>query len=174
MNLKRFIGLFGLLAVFGLGSARAARAGSDIQPPVLPESCGSIQTEAGNEVEEHVYAIGVQIYRWNGSAWTFIAPMANLYADEGFRVRAGYHYAGPTWESNSGTTVLAARVPGTGCTPDSSAIPWLLLKTVSIDGSGLLRRTTFIQRVNTAGGLAPSSPGMTRRAAGWSASPSCR
>src|SRR5689334_22694040 len=108
-NLKRFIGFFSLLAVFALASVTVRadgdnqRGDGDILPPELPGVCGSIQVEAGNEAAVHVYAIGVQIYHWDGSAWTFVAPMANLYADDGYRGRVGFHYAGPTWESNSGS-----------------------------------------------------------------------
>ena len=46
-----------------------------------------------------------------------------------------------------------------GVTVDATAIPWLLLRAVSADGPGIFARTTYIQRVNTVGGLAPSTPG---------------
>ena len=104
-----------------------------------------------------VYAEGVQIYRWNGSGWAFVAPEAVLSSDAGGNSTVGTHYAGPTWESNSGSKVIATRQAG--CTPDLSAIPWLLLKTVSTTGPGIFSPVTFIQRVNTTGGLAPTAPG---------------
>jgi hypothetical protein len=159
-NIRRLATVFAI-AFTMLVSNAAARAASDILPPELPEGCGSIQVEAGNEVAFHVYAIGVQIYRWNGSAWTFVAPSANLYADAGFNGKVGFHYGGPTWESSSGSKVVAARVQNTGCTPDGTAIPWLLLKKVSTDGPGIFNDVTFIQRVATTGGLAPTEPGTT-------------
>ena len=159
-NIKELVAIFAI-ALTVLVSNSAARPTSDIRQPDLPESCSSIRVEAGNEVAFHVYAIGVQIYRWNGSAWTFVAPSANLYADAGFNGKVGFHYGGPTWESNSGSKVLAARVLNTGCTPDSSAIPWLLLKKVSTDGPGIFSNVTFIQRVATTGGLMPTEPGST-------------
>ena len=161
INLKKFKKLAAvfLLAVTVLVSNSFARPESDIRRPDLPEGCGSIQVEAGHTVSFHVYAIGVQIYRWNGTAWTFVAPSANLYADAGFNGKVGFHYGGPTWESNSGSKVVAARVPNTGCTPDASAIPWLLLRTVTNDGPGIFDRVTFIQRVATTGGLMPTAPG---------------
>jgi hypothetical protein len=130
-----------------------------MRAPELPAECSSIQTPAGNKVAFHVYAIGVQVYRWNGVSWSFVAPVANLYADAGFNGKVGTHYAGPTWESNSGSKVIAARVPNTGCVPDSSAIPWLLLEKVSTDGPGIFKKVAYIQRVNTTGGLAPTTPG---------------
>lgn len=160
LNLKRFAGFFA--AVFcALAMMSVARAASDIREPELPAECASIKVEAGNEVAFHAYALGVQIYRWNGSAWTFVAPAANLYADAGFNGKVGFHYAGPTWESKSGSKVLAARVSNTGCTPDASGIAWLLLKKVSTDGPGIFNNVTYIQRVNTTGGLAPTAPGTT-------------
>ncbi len=163
INIKQIIGLVILLSVAMLTLVfnPIAKANSDIQAPELPAGCGSLQIPAGNEAAFHVYAIGVQIYRWNGTAWTFVAPSANLYADAGFNGKVGFHYGGPTWESNSGSKVVAARVPNTGCTPDATAIPWLLLQTVSTDGPGIFSRVTYIQRTATTGGLAPAVPGTT-------------
>ena len=69
----------------------------------------------------------------------------------------GIHYAGPTWESASGSKVVAAVVDS--CTPDPDAIPWLLLKAVSSEGPGIFHRVTYIQRVFTEGGLAPADAG---------------
>jgi hypothetical protein len=156
--------LFVLLAaaLFALQSMPAARANEETRTPDLPTPlCDSIQVDAGNEVAFHAYALGVQVYRWNGSAWVFVEPVANLYADKGYHGQVGTHYAGPTWESNSGSRVIGRRVVGTGCTPNSGAIPWLKLETVSTDGPGIFSNVTFIQRVNTTGGNAPATPGAT-------------
>jgi hypothetical protein len=112
---------------------------------------------AGSKLVFHVYATGVQIYRWNGTAWAFVAPDATLSADAGGRGKVGIHYAGPTWESNSGSKVVG--MADERCTPSASAIPWLTLNVVSASGPGIFDRVTFIQRLNTTGGLAPSSPG---------------
>jgi hypothetical protein len=147
-------------AVSALASVPNARANGGGRTPDLPSPlCDSIVVEAGNEVSSRVYALGVQIYRWNGGSWVFVAPSANLYADRNYRGQVGTHYGGPTWEGNNGGSVVAARVPGTGCTPDASAIPWLKLKAVSNEGPGIFSRVTYIQRVNTSGGLAPATPG---------------
>ena len=150
-----------LLAVVGLASvsAPAARANTVSDSPDLPAGCGSLEIEEGNRLAFRVYALGVQVYRWNGTTWAFVEPVATLFADAHYHGEVGVHYVGPTWESNSGSKVVAARVPGTGCTPDSSAIPWLLLKKVSTEGDGIFSTVTFIQRVNTTGGTAPTSPG---------------
>jgi hypothetical protein len=151
--------LFVLLAV-AMFAAQSARADEGSRTPELPlPLCESIQVDAGHELAFHTYAVGVQVYKWNGTAWVFVEPVANLYADKGFRGQVGTHYAGPTWESNSGSKVLARRVQNTGCTPDATAIPWLKLEKVSTDGSGIFDGVTFIQRVNTTGGIAPATPG---------------
>jgi hypothetical protein len=97
----------------------------------------------------------VQIYRWNGASWSFVGPEAVLYDQDGEVV--GIHYAGPTWESNSGSKVVATVEER--CTPDPDAIPWLRLKATSTEGPGIFKKVTYVQRVNTVGGLAPSYAG---------------
>jgi Protein of unknown function (DUF3455) len=105
----------------------------------------------------HAYAKGVQIYRWNGTAWVFVAPSAELYADAGGHGQIGTHYAGPTWESVSGSKVVGAVIDR--CAPSPNAIPWLKLGAVSASGPGIFSRIAFIQRVNTVGGTAPTTGG---------------
>lgn len=161
-NIKRIIGLAVLFSIAGLTLAfnLSVRADDNIEPPELPPLCSNLQVPLENKVFFRAYASGVQIYRWNGASWGFVAPVANLYADENYRAEVGFHYAGPTWESSSGSKVVAARL--TGCSPEpTTAIPWLLLHTVSTDGHGIFRQVTYIQRVNTAGGLAPTVHGST-------------
>jgi len=159
INIKQIIWLFALLAVGGLALAfnPLVRASSDIRSPELPPVCGNLQMPVGSKVVFHTYALGVQIYRWNGASWDFVEPLANLYANDNYHGEFGKHYAGPTWEINNGSKVSARRLDG--CSPDSTAIPWLLLQTVSSEGQGIFRRVTFIQRTNTAGGLAPTVSG---------------
>lgn len=129
------------------------------RPPNVP---ASLQVPVGSEVQFHATGVGVQIYVWTVnptntalSSWVFKAPHAVLFHRE--ECVAGIHFAGPTWEANDGSKVVGARVAGT--TVDSNAIPWLLLQAASTAGVGILADTTYIQRVNTVGGLAPSSPG---------------
>src|SRR2546422_7566089 len=119
------------LLAFSLG----ARA-QDSTPPVLPSpQCDSLQIPAGNTLTFHAYAIGVQIYKWNGTAWVFVAPSAILYADPGYNGQVAIHYAGPTWESISGSKVVGKRLAG--CTPDTNSIPWLKLVAGSSQGPGV-------------------------------------
>ena len=126
-------------------------------PPVVPPS---LVVPAGNEVSYHTFAEGVQIYvcaqtSSGGYAWVFVAPQADLFANSGMNGLVGTHYAGPTWESNSGSAVVGARIAGV--IVDPTAIPWLLLGAVSSHGPGVFDGTSFIQRVNTVGGLAPAT-----------------
>jgi hypothetical protein len=158
-NIREIVGIFVIALTVLVGNAFAGTA-SDARQPELPAECSSIQVEEGYKVAFHAYAIGVQIYRWNGAAWALVAPSARLYADANYNSEVGTHYEGPRWESHSGSIVQAARVPNTGCTPDSSAIAWLLLKRVSNEGAGIFSKVTYIQRVATTGGLAPDVPGM--------------
>src|SRR5205814_7844528 len=122
-----------------------------------PEVPAGLQVLEGNKVEFHAYAVGVQIYQWNGTAWVFVAPEAVLFANAGANGEVAIRYAGPTWESNSGSKVVGARVAG--ATVDPTAIPWLLLQAKTTEGPGIFARTTYIQRVNTTGGIAPATAG---------------
>jgi Protein of unknown function (DUF3455) len=152
-------GLQHVLHVGGLNSPRAAvfrSPGNDNRAPELVGDCQILQVPAGNKVAFHVYAEGVQIYRWNGTSWAFVAPEAVLFANPGGRGVVGIHYVGPTWESGSGSKVVGTVLQR--CTPDPSAIPWLKLQAVSSEGPGIFHRVTYIQRVNTVGGLAPPVP----------------
>ena len=144
------------LLLLGLASPGRAGAAPDNRAPDLGD-CQTLQVEAGNKVAFHVYAEGVQIYRWNGTSWIFEGPEAVLFADVGGNGQIGIHYAGPTWESVSGSKVRGAVIER--CTPDPDAIPWLLLEGVDPEGPGIFQSVTFIQRVNTEGGIAPTEPG---------------
>ena len=158
MKMKRALGLVILIAIAGLGPASISAPADNNRTPDLPSPlCDSVEVPRGNRVAYHAYALGVQIYRWNGTSWVFVEPVATLFADANYHDRVGIHYAGPTWELNSGGKVVATRV--NGCSPDSTAIPWLLLQTLSTDGPGIFSSVTYIQRVNTTGGLAPTAPG---------------
>jgi hypothetical protein len=134
----------------------AAKSGNNNRVPDLG-NCQNLQVPEGNKVAFHVYAEGVQIYVWNSTNWAFVAPEAVLSADAGFKGVVGTHYGGPTWESNSGSKVVGAVLER--CTPDPDAIPWLLLEAASTEGPGIFQQVTYIQRVNTVGGLAPTDPG---------------
>jgi hypothetical protein len=148
----------GLAAAATLYTTQIASAGPDPTPK-------EILVDAGNSVFLVGHATGVQIYKCNGTTkkWDFVAPRADLFDDNGKLVVT--HDAGPTWKATSdGSTVKGTVVVKDGVrasvTVDPTAIPWLLLSAAPVDGArvGLLTNTTFIQRVNTTGGLAPANP----------------
>lgn len=157
---KQLGALMALLIVIGFSpvSILAAPAGDQKAPDLPSPLCDRLKVEVGNKVHSHVYATGTQIYRWDGMSWVFVEPAATLYANANYNGKVGIHYRGPTWESNSGSKVVASRL--FGCTPDPTAIPWLLLEAVSTTGPGIYSSVTFVQRVNTTGGLAPAYPGL--------------
>jgi hypothetical protein len=147
---KRTIGALALL----LGSGLTAFAGNDNRAPEVPPQIAVDTTT--NKVHFHGFGVGVQIYTWDGSAWTGPVPEATLFDNEGNIV--AIHFAGPTWESNSGSQVRGAVIQPT-VTVSTNAIPWVRLRAVSSEGPGIFDGTTFIQRVNTTGGRAPSING---------------
>jgi Protein of unknown function (DUF3455) len=144
------------LLLLTLVAPAGADPGNDNRAPDLG-NCQNLHVPAGTKVAFHAYAEGVQIYRWNGTSWTFLVPEAVLFADAGDEGKVGIHYAGPTWESVSGSKVVGMVFDR--CTPDHDAIAWLLLGAVFNDGPGIFHRVTFIQRVNTVGGNAPTDLG---------------
>ena len=121
------------------------------------DGCQDLAVETRDKAFFRVYAEGVQIYRWNGTSWVFVAPEADLFANPGGTGLIGIHYAGPTWESLSGSKVVG--LVEQRCTPDPDDIPWLLLSAVSSEGPGPFGQVTYIQRVNTSGGIAPTQAG---------------
>ncbi len=146
---KAIIGALAFLLTGGL----TALAGTDNRAPEVPEE---IAVGPTNRVHFHGFAIGVQIYTWDGVSWGRAVPEATLFDAEGNIV--AIHFAGPTWQSNSGSKVVGAVVQPT-VTVDTNSIPWVRLAAVSPEGPGIFAETTFIQRVNTVGGKAPSANG---------------
>ena len=131
------------LALLALACVAAQVNAEDNRAPELTGVATNILVEAGNKVHFHAYAIGVQIYHWNAAlgTWGTSTPSAILYDADGNEV--AIHYAGPTWESDSGSKVVGAKV--NGVTVDPTAIPWLLLKARTAEGPGIFARTSFIQ-----------------------------
>jgi hypothetical protein len=132
-------------------------------PTVMtPQVPASLQAPTGQTVFLEALATGVQIYECGPKVdqpssfeWIFRAPEASLADRSGHPL--GKHYAGPTWESVDGSSVvgdLKARDAG----PNPSAIPWLLLSAKTTKGSGVLSPTKSVQRVQTVGGIAPAQP----------------
>lgn len=140
--------------VAGLLTAGAAQAETPLAE--LP----AVLQAPGESLLMVVPARGVQIYECRSRKdqpaaydWAFLAPQATLFDTAGRKI--GDHYEGPTWESDDGsriTGVLKARADA----PQAGSIPWLLLTaTPAGPAKGTFSAVTSVQRVNTAGGLAP-------------------
>src|SRR5688572_24712680 len=126
-------------------------------PKSLPEN---LVVPQQNAQYLKTYAYGVQIYVCKARTedpstfeWTFKAPVADLWNETGEKI--GSHYAGPTWEGNDGSKVVGM-VVGRANSPDPEAIPWLLLQSKANAGPGIFTPVTYIQRLETVGGLAPT------------------
>ena len=140
----------------GLGRPLLAEPGNDNRAPDVG-SYTQLQVPEGNKVAFHAYAVGVQVWGWDGGKWVLLRPEAFLYANADDTGPIGTHYFGPTWESTSGSYVVGAVIER--AYPDPTAVPWLKLGAVRSGGPGIFDGITFIQRVNTVGGIAPSYPG---------------
>jgi hypothetical protein len=137
--------------------AAAGPASRKRNPAADLGGCQELQVPTGNKLSFHAIAEGVQIYAWKGTTWSFVSPEALLFAIPGEDGLIGFHFAGPTWESLGGSKVVGSVTRS--CTPDPDAIPWLLVKAVSNKGNGIFQRVSYIQRLYTVGGKAPSVPG---------------
>jgi Protein of unknown function (DUF3455)/Secreted repeat of unknown function len=138
---------------FGAEWYAVSPAGTKVEEHDAPAVPSAIQVAAGNEVFLVGHAVGVQIYSCNGVAWSFVAPRANVYADNGKLIIT--HFAGPTWQAKDGSKAVGR---AEASVTDATAIPWLRLAAASTaagpDG-GQLVPTTYVQRIASTGGLAP-------------------
>jgi len=138
------------------------REDHDLRRPVVPPILEPLENQ---EVTFHVFAVGVQIYTWTQNAtnpalfsWVFKAPEAVLFKADDRDDVVGLHYAGPTWEHKDGSKVVGM-VLQRSPSADPNAIPWLLLQASTNSGDGKFSDVTYIQRVNTVGGIAPATAG---------------
>jgi hypothetical protein len=129
----------------------------DAPPPPYPSA---LEVPAGQTVTFKAQAKGAQVYACKAAAddatkfrWQLTGPDAILYDDAGNPI--GRHFAGPTWESADGSSVVA-EVKAKADSPDSKSIPWLLLTAKSNNGDGVFGKVKSVQRLNTAGGKAPA------------------
>jgi hypothetical protein len=84
--------------------------------------------------------------------WVFAGPTATLYDMDNSPI--GKYYGGPTWEANDGSKVTGKQLAVLPA-PKPGAIPHQLVQVSSSAGKGTMNGVTFIQRVNTQGGVAP-------------------
>jgi Protein of unknown function (DUF3455) len=143
-----------------------------VTPPPVPPN---IQVPAGNKAFLEGHAVGTQDYIClpSGSdfAWTFFGPQATLFNDDDKQVVIT-HFLSPnpfeggtpraTWQHSQDTSTVWAKAIASYSNPGFVArgdIPLVLLQVVGAQPTGgvTLSGTTFIQRLNTSGGAAPST-----------------
>jgi hypothetical protein len=163
-----------LAVAFTVSLPQPAHADHVTPPPVPP----NIQVPAGNKAFLEGHGVGTQNYIClpSGTGFKFIlfTPQATLFNDDDKQVTTHYFSPNPfeggtiraTWQHSRDTSTVWGRVlPGDSSSdPDfvaPGAIAWLLVTVVGAEdgptGGHTLTATTFIQRLNTSGGVAPST-----------------
>ena len=156
--------VLGLSALTGCGSMSAkpmmavAMSTSTYSQANLP---AAVQVPAGHKVTLETVGAGDITYQCNPKKdmagqfeWVFVGPDAKLNDRSGKQV--GKYYGPPaTWESMDGSKITGAQV---AVAPSSAGnIPLQLVKANPAMGSGAMMGVTYIQRVATAGGVAPAT-----------------
>ena len=168
--------LAALLTVAATASPVAAHDRNRRDAPDRPSVPGNLEVDAAYAPYLRLHADGTQNYLCvataTGVAWAFLGPQATLFDGDADQVATHYLSPNPieggtaraTWRHSRDTsTVWAAAVETSSDAAyvAPGAIPWLKLKVMGAqlgpDGGRALARATFIQRVNTAGGVAPAT-----------------
>ena len=123
----------------------------------LPEP---VRVPAGNTMKLWTVGIGEITYACRekadapGSyAWAFVAPVATLFDKN--QKAVGKYYGGPTWEAADGSRITGKQQ---GVAPGGDGnIAFQLVKAAPAEGMGAMKGVSFVQRVNTKGGVAPTA-----------------
>ncbi len=148
----------GLFAAFLPALLAACAMQPTVDNAALPDA---VRVPAGHQLALYTMGAGEITYECRDKKdmagqyeWAFVAPVATLTTKDGQSV--GKYYAGPTWESNDGSTVTGKQV---AISPASAGnIPLQLVKANPAMGMGKMQGVSFIQRLNTQGGIAPALP----------------
>jgi hypothetical protein len=162
MNKPLLTGCAAALLLAACATPPPGAPGKPAERSVEPPSLGlfsRIGVPDGNEPVLKLAARGVQIFRCersgNAYEWRFRQPEAELFDAQG--EAAGRHGANFSFEHRDGSRVL-----GTVVAHDQAAsadtLPWLLLSAKSF-GKGALGGVSYVQRVNTRGGMPPAACG---------------
>jgi len=153
---------------FALSQPGPAHA-DHVTPPAVPVA---IQVPGGNKAFLKGAAVGTQDYiclpSGSGFAWTLFGPQATLFDEHDEQIITHFLSPNPvengrprvTWQDSRDTSeVWGMAIASVSVEP--GAIPWLLVEVVGAQdgptGGDELSDTTFVQRLNTAGGVAPSA-----------------
>ncbi|ALM82851.1 DUF3455 domain-containing protein [Bordetella sp. N] len=154
--MKRIV-LFSLIAPVVVSACASNTSTNAPSPPVAD----AVKVPDGHRVSMQTVGKGEILYECREKKdaagqfeWTFVGPDAILTDRSGSAV--GKYYGPPaTWESNDGSKVTATQVAvspaGTG------NIPLQLVKANPATGAGAMQGVTYIQRLATQGGTAPTA-----------------
>lgn len=162
----------GAISAFAISAPQRALSDT-VTPPDVPEE---IKVPPGNTAFLEGHAVGTQNYiclpSGAGFAWTLFTPQATLSDDGANQVTTHFFSPNPdenstiraTWQHSQDTSSVWARAISQSSEPRfvrKGAVPWVLLQEAGVaegpGGGDTLAKTTFVQRVNTHGGVAPAS-----------------
>jgi hypothetical protein len=152
------LGLAVATALLAAGLAGAGLVGPSRAAGAAPAAADTITVPPeiavppGNTQVAQFGAAGVQVYQCTAASWTFLEPAAQLFDLSG---HAAIHFRGPSWESIQDGSLVTGKAIASSPVPGS--IPQLLLQATSTRGSGLFGAVTYIQRLATSGGAAPTT-----------------
>ena len=143
------------LVLAACASTPTGTASAPAAPAANPAA--AIEVPAGNKAVLTLRGTGLLTYecRAKGDAfeWAFVSPDAVLRDKE---TVVGKYYGGPTWEHNDGSKVTGKQLAVAPASPGN--IPLQLVQANPATGTGAFTGVTYIQRINTNGGVAPTDP----------------
>lgn len=123
---------------------------------------GAVHVPPGHKIAMETVGVGQITYECKVKTgttdqfeWVFVGPDAKLMDRNGRQV--GRYFGPPaTWENSDGSKVTATQLAVAPAMAGS--IPYQLVKANPAMGNGMMTGTTYIQRVATRGGVAPTAP----------------
>lgn len=174
-----------LAMAFAISLSQPAFA-DQVTPPSVPETikveAGNIAFLVGHALGTQNYVCRPSAAATSGVAYVLFTPEATLFNDDDGQIITHFFSPNPSprdpntnpavvadgairaaWQHSRDNSTVWAKVhqPVGAATVNEDAVDWLLLDVVGAEpgltGGGLLTKTTFIHRVNTTGGRAPST-----------------
>ncbi|MET7720184.1 DUF3455 domain-containing protein [Streptomyces mirabilis] len=139
-----------------LFSATVGQAATSQPARTGVDAPAALKVPDGNRLTGVFSAAGVQTYTCADGAWKLLEPAATLWAknDRSHRPVA-LHSRGPVWVSTvDGSAVNAAAIANS---PKTGTIPELLLQSTATRGTGVFAGVSYVQRLGTHGGVAPTT-----------------
>ena len=143
-------------------TAIAVLAGCAGMGPTAPDVPAPIAVPAGNKLAFVYKGSGLLNYECRAKAdapgsfdWALASPDAALRDKKDDLV--GKYYGGPTWEHADGSKVTGKQL-AVAPAPTPGNIPWQLVQATPTSGSLTMNGVTYVQRINTNAGVAPSDP----------------